>query len=111
SIGGGTKRSGTLRVIDADVDGEGDGVSIGDAVGDSCAKARQAGTRPVKIARLIFFVIVAALRERRTISATVIDRLNNNSASSSWGKDCRAIRNRPEIFRRAVRQQTGRATD
>ena len=47
SIGGGTNRSATDRVADADVvdDGdvasvaEGDGVSMGDGVGDSCAKA------------------------------------------------------------------------
>ena len=87
SIGGGTKRNGTLRVSAADADGEIVGEGKADCsgivvgVGDSCANDADAKPNRIKNRRLSFFVIVAALYERRTISATVIDRRYSNSAS------------------------------
>ena len=76
-----------LRVDAADADGEivGEGKAdcsgIAVGVGDSCANDADAKPNRIKNRRLSFFVIVAALYERRTISATVIDRRYSNSAS------------------------------
>ncbi len=78
---------GTLRVGAPDADGEivGEGKAdcsgIAVGVGDSCANDADAKPNRIKNRRLSFFVIVAALYERRTISATVIDRRYSNSAS------------------------------
>src|SRR5580704_15631698 len=76
SIGGGTKRSETLRAV-ADAVGEGvsvggEEVSIGDGVGvgDSWASSDAAQNR-INPASSIFFVIVAPRSERRTISTVI----------------------------------------
>ena len=68
--------------------GDGAALGIGDALGealdpgDSCAIATETNAKPIKIAALTFFVIVAALCERRIISATVIDHRYSSSANS-----------------------------
>ncbi len=123
SSGGGTKLMRTPRAGDAFTFGEGvglgDGVvfGVGDAVGealdlgDSSAIATETNAKPIKIAALTFFVIVAALCERRIISATVIDHRYSSSANSRSGKDCGAIRSRAEIFDRHRSLQTDRAID
>jgi hypothetical protein len=79
SSGGGTKLMRPPRAGDAFTLGEGaglgDGVAlgIGDAVGeafdlsDSCAIAPETNAKLIKIAALTFFVIAAAVCERRII--------------------------------------------
>src|ERR1700680_1876508 len=85
SSGGGTKLTRTLRAGDAFTFGEGvglgDGVGfgVGDAEGealepgDSWAIATETNAKPIKIAALTFFVIVAARCVRRIFLGTVLD--------------------------------------